>query len=224
MSEQQEMRTTRRTVAQMAWTVPVVSAVTAAPAMAASRPCTDPLRLNWDDFALWGPMPTSVVVGGVTISTSFTKSSAIARNPVIGRALGGVVGEQALQFGVVPATYGEWIQVTFRFSRPVVHLVVPIQDVDTHVTSDDRGWVDTAFIEPAGFNEIFRGAAITGQGTYASPWLSTTTSNTPTDSDASNITLEYQGPISQFVVTYQSAGGGAGQQGMTLYDLTFCPA
>jgi hypothetical protein len=231
----------RSFVRAAAWSVPVVSLASAAPAFAAS-PC-DPrvgAVIDWDNPAttthiresFWKSVTTYDPDGNGTVpSITLTTEASYAGNMKSGPEFGNIVNDSLLlqnnvgglnQAGLVMyqsttstgvGTFNDRGVYTFTFTRPVTNLTFTVTDVDS---GGNQYW-DRLMLTP-GFTQQFRAAALTGAGTQADPYRATN-ANAPVNdftSSNGNVRVTYPGAISSFTITYWNESANLGNQPGTL--------
>ena len=213
----------RRTFAKgIAWSVPVVVAASAAPAVAAS--CAA-VTIDWDTTTLSGG---AVTVGTTTMRVTRAGSGSGTANDLTVRSgpMGGV-NERFLQLERATPAKTTSATYTFTFSQPVSNLTFSVYDIDATIGS---GWIDGVSFS-SGFSATSTGATLTGTGTAASPFQPSqpaTTGNLSGSDARGNVTVSYAGPLTSFTITYTNVYTGtnsvSGNQGIGVSDLTFTPS
>lgn len=225
---QHGIRPTRRTVTRAAaWSVPVIAAVTTAPAYAAS--CAPVLvnsarmtsyarrsSVEWTatfDPDGTGPLPGNVMTVRATYDTgmsvrndsggandsndNFSLASAVG-----GLGVAGLVMAQRPTVDTPTAPLAAFGHYAFTFTRPVTGLTFTLTDIDS-ATGD---FWDSVWLTP-GFTWSGRAAGLQGVGTSANPFKQVG-GNSAVDNAAGNggnVTISYAGPISGFTINYSNA-------------------
>ena len=253
--EDTRLRPSRRTVARAAaWTVPVVAVATAAPAYAAS-PCDRRANevLDWDgsrtvytrsnsrtakasfDPDGTGPVPvldlniTAAYWGNMKSGYEFPNNRANpslrVSAPVGGLGVSGLSMWQSTTSGS-PAGSADRGAYTFSFTRPVSNLRFTLTDIDSQsgdfwdVIMLTPGYTVTS--QPATIRDDYNG--IDGQRRFFASAQSAPVDNAT--GGGGNLGLRYDGPISEFTITYYNGATSFSDQvdqDQTIYitDLTF---
>ena len=221
-------RPTRRTLVRTAaWSVPVVSMASMAPAFASS-PC-DPLTdqvLDWDGtktvYTRSSPVSASAMfdpdgVGPIpilslTIAASYSgkmqagsetsNANALQVAPSIGGLGVSGLGLEQATLSKTPQGRSDSGTYTFTFTRPVTNLRFTYTDIDS--ASGDF-W---DYLEPSpGFSVVSQGGGVATDfnGTGGAQRFFGKTSSAAVDNttgSSGNLALSYAGPVSSFSLTY----------------------
>jgi hypothetical protein len=194
----------RSLVKGAAWATPMVVVGVAAPAYAASGPCS---RVT---ATLTGTKEPSTLTfpGSTTTATVSIVARDAGGNPTGLPGGGDAPGDTGdVRNGFVELWFDEpddqmnyVITLTLTFSAPVTALSMRIIDID----KDNGDWIDDVFVGPAGFTAV-KGANVSGAGTSASPFRSTVNENTANTNQAAHVQLTWPTAVTQVQVSYRAA-------------------
>lgn len=214
----------RRTVTKgIAWTVPAVTAATAAPAFAISG-CV--VKTNFD----------ALTVGTCQIAPSVITFAPSAVTATISYASTGQGGDNTPgdtcrvertsstpQWNYIELEMlqglkeGDSITVTITLSQAMENLSFTLHDID----STQGGWRDTVIVNTLGFT-LARGSNIQGAGTSGDPIRPINVGDTPISSGLGDVRITWPGPIQTVTFTYRAGITGNSQnQHIGLGNISF---
>lgn len=175
-----ETTLSRRSVARgFAWTVPAVAVTAAAPAFAASMPCTLQTVSTFSTATPTAAITTNKGTGsdGVTVTATATKSGTF--NTAVQYNMTSPDGK-FIQLAQNPGS-GQYQELTFTFSQPVYNLSFVVADVD-YLNNMNGTYKDGVVVQQVNgatpvYTTTAKGSNVTGSGTTSSPFqpVSTTT-------------------------------------------------
>ncbi len=208
-------------VAGAAWVSPAMTSIAAA----CTGSCLTPSVLDWATYYTPGQTPTSTVVGGVTVTQTFT-STGSAPGANSNRINGGTSGTFSpylrLEWTSPLAAANSSQQIVFSFSQTVYDPCFVITDVD----ASTGGWQDIITVSATGpgpaptIGASFTGPFVAG----TNPWNGILTSgDAPSNTTNGNIDVEISGAVDTFTVLYNQANFNATQtQHIGIVNPTWC--
>lgn len=205
-----------------AWTVPVILASTASPALAVSR---QPVRMLWSGFPRATlsrrlAEPASQTVDGVVVTATLERPRQLVHP---GDNWTAADGRLTLQSNDVTTGSSEQI-VTLTFNAPVTKVSLTVEEIDRGSSPD---FADEVYV-PAGAprtTEHSAGAKVTGAGTPENPFRATPDVAGKATGPDHAVTLRWAGPVKQIRIGYrQGVRSNAGANPtIRISPVTFTP-
>ena len=213
----------RRTLARgAAWSAPVLALSVAAPAFAASGPCTS-VKTNFNNLPTGDTPPLLTFAGSaITATVAYVANHGSDHTP-------GRTGEIQATTTSPPWNYlevemlgpikGRTIQVTITFSAPVTNLAFRIHDIDYQ----PGDWDDWVIINTPGYTYNFGpNTTLRGTGTATDEFENTHAGDQDIESGKNHVDLKWAAPLTQVQFTYKAGiTGDSRNQHIGIGDLSF---
>lgn len=220
------------TAAAATWTAPTILSLDRAVAGAS---CALTGTLNWNTIGVGNPFTsTTLAASGPYPALTISLANTTVGTPTA------VTGNQLVQ--LTPNPYGgqaspfykyfmnnnaanEGYTGTFTFSSPVWNLQFTIFDIDRNLAAAPAtGFQDKVYLTSSAAFTFTQpaGGLPTGVGTSGNPWVGTTNTAVPDNSNLGNVSVTFAGPISSFSMTFLSGNLLNRQQSVGISNLTFC--
>jgi hypothetical protein len=192
----------------LVWAAPSILTVDAA----AAASCGTGGTLNWANATPPGN-PTSITVGTVVATIAHTDPNNVGSSPNFAVNTGTFGGQSSAwyQMQMEGAQTNQAMTVTFTFSKQVNGLTFQFFDIDQNADADTTGfyrdvvWVTgtNAANATVGTSATNLGSSVSGNGTFASPFLPNNGSSNATAGQG-NARITFNGPVQTVTITYQA--------------------
>ncbi|AXK46881.1 hypothetical protein [Brachybacterium saurashtrense] len=182
-----------------AWSVPVLTAVTTAPALAAS---VEQSVMSWSGFPSSSETgrlerPASQQVGDTDVTAALSRDDQLAQP-----TRNWTTADRRLRLQSNRDKLAGSLQiVTLTFAAPVTDVELTVEDIDR----DKQRFQDEVFVPTDAAPTTGRvvGAALTGAGTPTSPFLAVGNGDADPADPAHAVTLRWAGPVDEIRIAYR---------------------